>query len=389
MFCVLDQVNEEICALCSDQPDSLVMCSACPRSYCQRCLELVLSPEMLNAVNNDDDWHCMSCNSHVSTIPLPQSSWKILSHKEISKRTSTNNKLLNTDKSPRSLNSNTQHKSKSPLVSDSPDVTKTNDSSTVPNTSNSQRLAGKVLSKTESTPDNPEELSISDPNNNDTDFKRKKRSLKIEIASPRSYGTPRVFKTHDISKFTNNPSTNINRKSKLISKYEQKREEPSESATCPSSVTGNNVKTSINDDLFYFHQYINYYYNLCQECSIVNLATLPIVTDDACFLCKDGGDLVECDWRLNGKKYSRCRKVYHSECLSYEVKDDQKHWHCPRHFCDVCGSTDLHYACVFCPVSICQNCPKDMVEKVSSLKLISSYMNKIYLSLTVVALVWT
>ena len=81
-------------------------------------------------------------------------------------------------------------------------------------------------------------------------------------------------------------------------------------------------------------------------------------TDDVCFLCKDGGDLIECD-------DSKCRKVYHSYCLSYFVEDDGRDWRCPRHFCDYCGSVNLKYVCKFCPMSICKNCPTAMVKKVS------------------------
>ena len=68
--------------------------------------------------------------------------------------------------------------------------------------------------------------------------------------------------------------------------------------------------------------------------------------------------MIECD-------DSKCRKVYHSYCLSYLVEDDGRDWRCPRHFCDYCGSVNLKYVCKFCPMSICKNCPAAMVKKVS------------------------
>lgn len=38
-------------------------------------------------------------------------------------------------------------------------------------------------------------------------------------------------------------------------------------------------------------------------------------SEDVCFCCKDGGDVLECDWKgLNGS-FARCPKVYH-DCKS-------------------------------------------------------------------------
>ena len=99
-------------------------------------------------------------------------------------------------------------------------------------------------------------------------------------------------------------------------------------------------------------------------------------TDDVCFLCKDGGDLIECDdfKHKNCDKKRRCKKVYHSYCLSYAVEDDDKEWKCPRHFCDSCGGVNLKYICKFCPLSICKSCPQAMAKKVRFI----SYYIKLY-----------
>lgn len=37
-----DEVNEELCCLCSDSPETLTLCSSCPRSYCNGCLLKIL-----------------------------------------------------------------------------------------------------------------------------------------------------------------------------------------------------------------------------------------------------------------------------------------------------------------------------------------------------------
>ena len=34
-------------------------------------------------------------------------------------------------------------------------------------------------------------------------------------------------------------------------------------------------------------------------------------SENVCFCCKDGGDLIECDWKGVNDAFERCPKVYH------------------------------------------------------------------------------
>lgn len=34
-------------------------------------------------------------------------------------------------------------------------------------------------------------------------------------------------------------------------------------------------------------------------------------SEDVCFCCKDGGDVIECDWKGMNGAFARCPKVYH------------------------------------------------------------------------------
>lgn len=78
----------------------------------------------------------------------------------------------------------------------------------------------------------------------------------------------------------------------------------------------------ILDAVYYFGIYLKYYndniYRLAKDKPRVTLT----ITDDACFLCKDGGNLVECDCVSASNKKSRCLKTYHQECLGYNLEDD-------------------------------------------------------------------
>ncbi|AWP16004.1 putative histone-lysine N-methyltransferase NSD2 [Scophthalmus maximus] len=68
-------------------------------------------------------------------------------------------------------------------------------------------------------------------------------------------------------------------------------------------------------------------------------------SEDECFRCGDGGQLVLC-----GKK--TCTKAYHLSCLNL-TKRPFGRWDCPWHHCDVCGKNSEAF-CQLCPNSFCK-----------------------------------
>ncbi|XP_066535463.1 histone-lysine N-methyltransferase NSD2 [Hoplias malabaricus] len=68
-------------------------------------------------------------------------------------------------------------------------------------------------------------------------------------------------------------------------------------------------------------------------------------SEDECFRCGDGGELVLCD-----KK--GCTKAYHLSCLD-RTKRPFGRWDCPWHHCDVCGKPSDAF-CQQCPNSFCK-----------------------------------
>lgn len=68
-------------------------------------------------------------------------------------------------------------------------------------------------------------------------------------------------------------------------------------------------------------------------------------SDDECFRCGDGGQLVLCN-----KKH--CTKAYHLSCLNL-TKRPFGRWDCPWHHCDVCGKNSESF-CQLCPNSFCK-----------------------------------
>uniref|UniRef100_A0A3Q2YGJ6 Nuclear receptor binding SET domain protein 2 n=1 Tax=Hippocampus comes TaxID=109280 RepID=A0A3Q2YGJ6_HIPCM len=68
-------------------------------------------------------------------------------------------------------------------------------------------------------------------------------------------------------------------------------------------------------------------------------------SDDECFRCGDGGQLVIC-----GKK--TCTKAFHLSCLNLSKRPFGR-WDCPWHHCDVCGKNSDAF-CQLCPNSFCK-----------------------------------
>lgn len=326
------EINEEVCALCSDTPDVLVLCSGCQRSFCNDCLRKVLGSTLYESVvnNNEINWRCMSCSNKITAKPiLSRDVW--ISWKKI--------ELF---------------------------------SSTVESSSNFKRVSSSAVAAGAL---------------NGSVGKTKKSVVALSPPPKRQRGAlapaPSVS-----SKAKASPPPTAPHSSAARAKTQSK----------PPSATANKGKVKKEpdqtplqanvDEVFYFAQYCNYLeesLRLPKKIASNSKAAVHEMTDDACFLCKDGGEVIECDFCFSAppitssstsanssissknnsrKKTNRCLKVYHTYCLDFAVPDTVAQWLCPRHFCSACGSKDaLRFVCVFCPLTLCRNCPATFAEK--------------------------
>ena len=259
-----EEVNEEICCICSDTPIQLVLCSSCPRSFCRHCLTKILTTKQLEDIDDETkDWTCMPCNEKLTTTPdLRKEHWR-----------------------------------KVKLVS----------------------------------------------------------GLWVDI---KSGGIKRDFRSDGANRKRGGPPKK--------SKDPKSKLGPLDGTQLAVSARpAKGVLPPVNTDLdetYYFAQYVK-----VSDSIDPYFKLLDNNTEEVCYLCKDGGELVECDYKYSkevhvcGKK-QRCKKVYHPYCLAYNIPADEE-WCCPRHFCDLCGCRELKYVCAFCPISICANCPEAFVNQ--------------------------
>lgn len=303
-----DQVNEEICALCSDTPPELILCDVCPRSYCHNCLEKIVGPEAINDIvgpSVKSAWKCFPCRvGYIKTPPLSKSYW---------------------------------------VYMDGPSSSSSSGKST--------GVRGKMNSASTKDPDKDEDLTL---------VFEKAPKPKRNIVAEGEYLVKAQLSTDDYQTRGSSMKRDRISKNKLLADGDHVVPPVASTTEVTPDVRPMPCTTQSEAELFYFSQYVKYFDNLDADCS--NHPSKKRETDDACYLCKDGGDLIVCDWKRN-RGNLRCLKCYHETCLSYSIPDNQV-WICMRHFCMSCGEKKLKYMCKFCSNSICADCPEKVVEKV-------------------------
>ncbi|CAH8303823.1 unnamed protein product [Eruca vesicaria subsp. sativa] len=72
--------------------------------------------------------------------------------------------------------------------------------------------------------------------------------------------------------------------------------------------------------------------------------------EDWCFVCKDGGSLMLCD-------YKDCPKVYHASCVEkhISVRNNEESLICMLHSCYLCNKRPK-LVCLCCPLAVCGGC---------------------------------
>eukprot|EP00475_Leptophrys_vorax_P036469 TRINITY_DN616_c0_g1_i2.p1 TRINITY_DN616_c0_g1~~TRINITY_DN616_c0_g1_i2.p1 ORF type:complete len:490 (-),score=105.48 TRINITY_DN616_c0_g1_i2:1038-2507(-) len=99
---------------------------------------------------------------------------------------------------------------------------------------------------------------------------------------------------------------------------------------------------------------LNYYppqqdsFVMVKKLSGCDLFSQLFFTDDICFMCKEGGDLLLCD-------FPGCGRAFHSTC--YNIKRmPEGQWTCRAHFCWKCEKTKkLGKPCIICAKNWCSD----------------------------------
>eukprot|EP01039_Chlorochromonas_danica_P004803 gene4803-5266_t len=363
------EVNEEICALCSNTPDTLILCSHCSRSYCHDCLQKVLPKNLfLSTIQSSEaDWRCMPCLQRVDMKPLlSREAWVIL------KNPTTTPKKLGPGKLA------------CPVVRAAAQSAASSSSSLKAGVNG---VSSDTVATSKPNAENQEEVpNILIYHRADDDGCVPRRPSRMKLPSPKLREVMEVIKSSRRRVAQSAPHRAPSNTKGESSKSRAASNGDSNSIYTSNSIYINNSSRSKNkvvlDEVDYFAQYV-----LSLEVSLAKVvaawgdageggdsASTPsngkgkgsssaVPTEDVCFLCKDGGDVVECDfcYPVNSSR-KRCLKVYHESCLDYRVPEGVR-WHCPRHLCSICGAKEIGFACAFCPISICNNCVEPFVSK--------------------------
>lgn len=96
--------------------------------------------------------------------------------------------------------------------------------------------------------------------------------------------------------------------------------------------------------------FLQYFLYINRKRKIEHLSPQYNQPEDDCFACKNGGNLLVCD-------YPQCSKVYHKSCVNMDSIPSGQ-WFCPRHYCSKCDrtkatETNALHQCITCPVSFC------------------------------------
>jgi hypothetical protein len=353
-----DEINEELCCLCSDTPEELILCSKCQRSYCDGCLQkTVTDRKVYQEIITHADWLCFCCRNRIEVKPLlTKDAWKFCNTGNGA--TNPYDRKVSSVVSQSSLGGGEQRAYPSRGASKSSVFDKKS------RIANTEALNTVKPSVGKNTREENQEM----PN-----------GISVEKISPFRVSQPPITnQSGDLS---------VHKKTIASSSASKARSKGSKGSTAENLVVesvGGSPKHNNIDEVYYFAQYLlnleESYRQLedlisnCSKSGKGSKKTLPVTTDEVCFLCKDGGDLIECDFCLKGKHPLRCLKVYHSYCLDFQVEDDVE-WLCPRHFCSCCGSKQLKYMCMFCPISVCADCPQNLVETVSILTFYMAFVS--------------
>lgn len=382
------EVNEELCAMCSTTPDELVMCSFCPRSFCHECLRKNLLETEFENCRADDDWPCMSCSNGLKELgAVPRSLWIKVKVGDVQNSWSPSDwqgmwgwiersRLLGpmqgsqqhagpTGKGGNSRNNKHRsivYKSDEDDDDDILEVYKVNDES------------------------GDERLKSSSPTgrrrrggNNRGGRGRGKNSA----SSPSEPSSRKKARSNDrpFSDPSRDPKTTFQLGSQVLARYQNKRAWFPGAIVSLGTVPGTfNVQYEDGEfeenvhvdamkltggylppvdetkgETYFFAEYVKHL-----EATYKSRKNAKIESEDSCYLCKDGGDLVECDWKNPAASTSRecrphCKKVYHTYCMGGDP--GEKELICMRHLCDTCGSGGaIEFICRYCPLTFCRKC---------------------------------
>ena len=368
------EVNEELCSVCSDSPSELVMCGNCPRSFCNGCIQEILTIAEQSVMNESEDWICMCCAPKKYSNRANTSSTISRSNNQLEYSNSTGSGTSSNDSKNKS-NGKTENQKKR-----NKSLKRKDDSVTV--TMKNRNDDCNHGSKPKTSTNNVSSSITTNGNSKDGDKNQSKKSyssvanITSNMPALSSFNDAYYFEQY-VSYLNKRGLSMMNMRElnkKKLKKQKQQQKSSKDKGKSKNKSDGNTAKEEVETDMMDPRETLG--------------------TEDFCYLCKDGGDLIECDHttysnavispssssssssqskqiKIKAQRVTNsshkipipcsCVKVYHQYCLSYLVPEDSE-WNCPRHYCDACGSVNIFFMCKFCPISFCASCPKKFYD---------------------------
>ena len=363
------EFNEEVCSVCSDSPSELVLCSSCPRSFCTLCLTKLLTQKQSDDMVVNENWRCLCCVHPVEAFRGFASTLRLsISTQNCAlplKRMLTDSAALPAPaldpQGNRKYNDNkNKNKNKSNISIVPVSSIATHKSQTLQHSSNSKDTKRKRRTPVK----NIDYITLDDAVEVEDEEEEEEEERWAEKVHCTRAARPSKKKIDNSAQKTarRNCSPPPAKASKKGSTVIPPSVSSSSSSSSSSVVEAKTDLPPVNTDLdevHYFSKYVLDEDEIVDEEGNTNSVSVT-TTEDSCFLCKDGGDLIECDYGRKGPTKGKCvvgcKKVYHEYCLGYAIPDEQKVWVCVRHYCAMCGSLDLAYQCRSCPLSCCRGC---------------------------------
>ncbi|KAL9649744.1 hypothetical protein ABK040_009559 [Willaertia magna] len=157
--------------------------------------------------------------------------------------------------------------------------------------------------------------------------------------------------------------------SSIYSSSEEEEEEDNTDYNSNDETTTTNKRKKKKGNTTSENDYSTLYQNYCSNLKVLE-GNRP--SEDECFVCKNVGDLICCD-------FHGCTKVYHLACVGLSSVPEGN-WVCPYHSCSECKCKFITKKCFTCPYCVCDEHINLLTDRIDCEKFICKKCKQYYVN---------